>query len=112
MNINTAEYWDKVWGTEGAKTWRTYPASFDKIVQLIGTGKRVLDVGGGVGVLANHLKQAGNEARIVDISPVAVQIAKACFGITGSSTAVPPLREASNSCDYIVAKEMRGNEAS
>lgn len=104
-NINTAEHWDRAWGAEGAKTWRQYPACFEKIVEKIGSGKRVLDVGGGVGILSNRLKQAGNYPFIIDISLIAVQIAKACFDIDGLCAQVPPISFAGGGFDYLIATE-------
>ena len=104
MNINTKEHWDKVWLSEGANTWRRYPGCYDRIVDRIGPGQSVLDVGGGVGILSWYLKQAGCYPYIVDISPAAVMIAKTVRGIDGHVQQVPPL-EVMMPYDWLVATE-------
>ena len=91
MNINTAEYWDKTWAYEGTDTWRRYPSSFARIGRHIGTGQNVLELGGGVGILANWLQSRGNKVCIVDISPVAIRLAKKAFNVDGIVASVPPI---------------------
>lgn len=48
------------------------------VYQLVGTGKRVLDVGGATGNLGRLLTEAGNEVTVADYNPEAV--AKAAVG--------------------------------
>lgn len=103
-NINTAEHWDHAYLAEGANTWRRYHGCFSRIVDRIGPGQRVVDVGGGVGVLAHHLKQAGSYPFIIDISPVAIQIALKVYGIPGMTQKVPPLI-LTEYYDWLVATE-------
>lgn len=103
-NINTAEHWDKAYLAEGANTWRRYHGCFSRIVDRIGPGQQVVDVGGGVGVLAHHLKNAGSYPFIIDISPVAIQIASTVYDIPGMTQKVPPILLPAE-YDYLVATE-------
>jgi SAM-dependent methyltransferase len=74
------------------------------VVKRIGSDKRVLDIGGGVGVLAHKIKEAGSAPYVVDISPAAVQIAETVYGVPGEARAVPPL-DGLPEADYLVATE-------
>lgn len=104
-NVNTAEYWDRVWATEGASTWRKYPKTFAKILHYIGTGKKVLELGGGVGHFSTRIRQAGNEVFLIDISPLAIQIAKSVWEIDGVAAELPPIPLVGIAPDYIVGTE-------
>lgn len=108
MNINTAEHWNKAWAKEGAGTWRQYPECFTRIIGRIGTGKTVLDVGGGVGVLCGHLIDAGNFPYLVDISPVAIKLAEIIVGVKGHAADITTGKwiPDKQDFDYIVATEM------
>jgi ubiquinone/menaquinone biosynthesis C-methylase UbiE len=103
-DINTAEYWDKVWLTEGANTWRLYPKCFMTIATMIGKGKNVLELGGGVGILAQEIAKKGNHVYIIDISESAIEIAWKTRGIPGLAARMPPI-PTEKKYDYIVATE-------
>lgn len=103
-NINTKEHWDHAYLAEGANTWRRYQGCFSRIVNRVGPGQQVLDVGGGVGVLSHYLKQAGSFPFIVDISPVAIQIAQTVYDIPGRAQKVPPMKNII-AYDWLVATE-------
>jgi hypothetical protein len=79
-NLNTAEYWDQIYGEEGANTWRQYPELFQKITDLFERDSAVLELGCGVGVLGSKLTaEKGADYTGYDISQVAVDISKARF---------------------------------
>ena len=79
-NINTADYWDEIYGEEGPNTWRQYPAMFDKVVDHMPDNVRVLELGCGVGILGSRLTaQRQITYKGYDISPQAVKIAQARF---------------------------------
>jgi len=103
-NINTAEYWDQVYWAEGGNTWRRYPGCYSRIIDRIGPGQQVLDVGGGVGILCRLLQKSGCYPFLIDISPVAIQIAAAVYGVPGTVMKVPPMT-AILTYDWIVATE-------
>ena len=79
-NINSAHYWDQVYGQEGADTWRKYPEMFKYITGLIPFGNEVVELGCGVGILGSKLTA---ERRVgwkgYDISPAAVDMCAARF---------------------------------
>lgn len=79
-NINTADYWDAVYGEEGVNTWRRYPEMFGRIEDLFEDGSAIMELGCGVGILGSRLV-ARKRAYYVgyDISPVAVDMARARF---------------------------------
>lgn len=83
-DTNSAEHWNDIWiAEEGIKTWRTYPRTCREICAIIGTKQQVLEIGCGVGILAQHLHLCGNFVTGVDISPYAVNTMKFEFGIYG-----------------------------
>jgi ubiquinone/menaquinone biosynthesis C-methylase UbiE len=105
-NINTREYWNKIWETEGANTWRKYPATFRKICELIGKEKQsVLDMGCGTGLLARRIKEAGHDVIGIDISDKAIEIMRNTFQINGIAINVPPIPEMTDRIDVITASE-------
>lgn len=86
LNINTADYWDQVYGREGADTWRKYPEMFQKIYDEVQKGRYsgdelgIFELGCGVGILGSKLLAAGGcYWRGYDISPTAVDMCKARF---------------------------------
>ena len=104
--MNSRVYWNRKWAIEGAMTWRRYPECFKRICEKIGKGKKVIDFGGGVGILANELKQSGNEPYIVDISDMAIDIAWKVYEIPGEAMKVPPITlSVEQRFDYVVATE-------
>ena len=106
---NSARAWDAIWSSEGGvSTWRTYPASFQRVLKTVGTKKRILDIGCGVGILASELQQAGNDVTGVDISPFAIQEMQSFFPeITGkvADILLPPLPFEDKDFDWVVATE-------
>jgi len=79
-NINTPQYWDQVYGQEGADSWRKYPEMFQKIADNVERGATVVELGCGVGILGSKLT-AENKVSWVgyDLSPTAVEMCKARF---------------------------------
>lgn len=71
-NINTAEYWDEVHSKK--ETWRTYPTTFEMIVNEVGTYQCVLEYGCGTGILAEMLVKNNNGYYGIDISYEAVTL--------------------------------------
>jgi hypothetical protein len=79
-NINTEGYWNAVYGSEGADSWRKYPEMFNKVVEQIHSGTRVVELGCGVGILGSKLTaEKGVTYSGFDISQVGVEAAKARF---------------------------------
>lgn len=79
-NINTEHYWNDVYTNEGADSWRKYPEMFEKVVERVHNGTRVVELGCGVGILGSKLtaeKQV--DYRGFDISTVGVEAAKTRF---------------------------------
>jgi len=68
-NINSKEYWDKIYRHEGKDTWRVKKELNDFVLSKIKGS--VLELGCGVGILAKEIK---GEYLGLDISSVAVQI--------------------------------------
>ena len=102
---NDKIYWDRIWMREGSETWRQYPTAFNRICEIIGTGKDVLDVGCGVGILAKKIKDAGNHAFGFDISETAINEMDAKFGICGVAGKVPTIPWQDKAFDWTVATE-------
>lgn len=79
-NINTAAYWDQVYGREGADTWRKYPEMFQAVVDAVPHGAQVTELGCGVGILGSKLTAERNVYyKGYDLSPVSVDMAKSRF---------------------------------
>ncbi len=89
-NVNTADYWDQVYGAEGADNWRKYPEMFQKIRNVVlefsqrdvalAKYTAVTELGCGVGILGSKLT-AETSVRWLgfDLSPAAVDMCKARF---------------------------------
>jgi 2-polyprenyl-3-methyl-5-hydroxy-6-metoxy-1,4-benzoquinol methylase len=105
-NINTQEYWDKIWVVEGGiSTWRQYPITYNAIELFCGTGKRIADLGSGVGVLLKRLKKNYNSCYGVDISQSAVNLLQS-QGIAGKVASIPPIPLESEDFDVVVCCEL------
>jgi len=105
---NSALAWNAIWLDEnGIKTWRTYPTTFKVICGIVGIGNKVLEVGCGVGLLANKLKLSGNDVTGLDISPFAINTMKQEFGIDGiiHDARVLPLPFPDGAFDWVIATE-------
>lgn len=79
-NINTAKYWDQVYGQEGVDSWRKYEEMFQYVADVVDTGATVLELGCGVGILGSKLT-AEKQVKWYgyDLSQVAVDACKARF---------------------------------
>lgn len=78
-NINTADYWNQVYGQEGADSWRKYPEMFQAIVDAI-DGDTVVELGCGVGILGSKITaERGCYWKGYDISPAAVDMCQTRF---------------------------------
>lgn len=76
---NSAENWDTLWEREGQESWRgkVLDSVYARICELIPSGSKVLDIGGGVGIFAKRLRDEREcEVTIWDISPKAVEMAR------------------------------------
>ncbi|RMF85340.1 MAG: methyltransferase domain-containing protein [Nitrospinota bacterium] len=88
-NINTREYWNRIWQEEGLHTWRTYRFLFDRIVDLIPSQSRVIDLGCGIGVLLKRLQEEkGCICLGVDISDQAIALLQS-QGLSGIASPLP-----------------------
>jgi len=103
--INTREYWNDIWEKEGVTTWRQYPGVHDRILKEIGTGKRITDVGCGVGILLNKLKEADNFCFGMDISDKAIKKMWEVFEIPGMSVEFPRDTPSVMRRDFVIATE-------
>lgn len=73
MNINTAEYWNKVYESE--EDWRVYPKTFEFILDEIQSGSEVVEIGCGTGILGEMIHKKAYYVGY-DISKIAVQKAQ------------------------------------
>jgi 2-polyprenyl-3-methyl-5-hydroxy-6-metoxy-1,4-benzoquinol methylase len=99
-NINTKEYWDSIYQKEGGadKNWRDYPEKYEYIIKnILGdlqSDAKVLELGCGVGIFANHLKNIKPSIDYcgIDISQVAIdELHK--NGLKGGVQNIPPIEE-------------------
>ena len=107
-NINTPEHWDAKWedaGPDGAR-WCQFPNKFARICELIGRDKDVLDVGCGVGLLLEMLRDRnGCRCSGGDISPRAVEMAQA-KGLAAQVAKLPEIPLPDNRFDAAIATEL------
>lgn len=81
---NAADLWDQLWENESEESWRTQALArvYARVAVLVDTIKcddlRVMDIGGGVGVLAERLLELKRvaEVTVVDNSEVALNCAR------------------------------------
>jgi len=110
-NINTKEYWDKIYAQEGGvgKNWRRYPEKFsfivNKLLSDLSPDAKVLELGCGVGVFASQLKTKipSIEYLGLDISQTAIDELKKA-GLRGEVRNMPPINVAGE-VDAIVGLE-------
>jgi SAM-dependent methyltransferase len=82
-DANSPEKWDTLWQREGQESWRgqvletVYARVLELLFEQVPKGSKVLDVGGGVGIFAKQLRDKGCEVTVWDISPAAVEMARA-----------------------------------
>lgn len=111
---NAADLWDKLWAAEGDDTWRKEALSrvYTRIErQIKEEGARVLDVGGGIGILAERLRLSRRADVIVaDHSGAALDLAMAkgfqVMKIDLESAVAEQLHFLALSPAYIVATEV------
>jgi 2-polyprenyl-3-methyl-5-hydroxy-6-metoxy-1,4-benzoquinol methylase len=115
-NINTKEYWDSIYATEGGaeKNWRKYPEKFEYIARNLladtAPDAKVLELGCGVGIFAAQLKNLKPSIDYcgIDISQVAIdELYK--NGLKGSVGNLPgielPLEWIGSNVDVVVGLE-------
>lgn len=83
---NSPSNWDKLWEAEGRDTWRgqALSAVYERIIGLLpGVPGFVIDVGGGVGVLAHQIQEkTSHRVLLLEQSDVALETARQNF-VTG-----------------------------
>lgn len=106
-NINTPDYWDKIWEAEGENTWRDFANKYQYIISLVPQDARVLDIGCGVGLLLRKLKEAkpGIQGTGADISAKAVAFVEK-HGFAGVVGGFPTLPLAEGCFDVVLATEV------
>lgn len=104
-NINTKEYWNKIWEKEAGIVNRIQHELFENIRNVIGTNNKVLDIGAGNGLLAFTLQCEGNKISIVDISDFAVERMVSVYGFEGKVARVPPIPYKDKEFDFVIATE-------
>lgn len=83
MNVaseaNSVENWDRLWSEEGDDSWRQHALAevYDRIVQLCPAGARVVDLGGGRGLLGRRLV-AEKHCHVTVVDHSSVALAAAC----------------------------------
>lgn len=105
QNINTSDYWDKIWKNEGSETWRIYPETNKRILEIIGSNKEVLEVGCGVGILLKQIMNNQNKVTGIDISSFAVSLLEK-EGMRGIQSVLPSIPLEDNSFDIVVGTEI------
>ena len=77
-NINTQEYWDKVYSAEVENNyeWRTYPTIFGKILDFIDPHETVAEFGCGTGILGKQITEKCKYYVGYDISEYATTVAR------------------------------------
>lgn len=81
-NVNTAHYWDGVYGAEGFSSWRTYEKMHNYILDILNTfaTDSVLELGCGPGILGQKITATRPCSWIgMDLSEVAVAQCKARY---------------------------------
>lgn len=107
-NINTADYWDARYKdpTTASRLVFKCPNKFGRIVDSVEHGARVLDVGCGIGILLDLLRERKNcECTGVDISPYAIEVLRA-KGHRGAASKLPVIPYGDSSFDCVIATEL------
>lgn len=108
FNINTQKHWDQIWSKEKyiPNSHRFYPKASIQIISLVPLESKVVDIGCGIGILLEKLK---NEKRCagfgIDISKEAIKAIRE-KGFLGVSAKVPPIPLPANSFDIATATEL------
>lgn len=107
LNKNSREYWENVWDRHIRQTpeFRFYRNKYDRITSLVPENSRVLDIGCGMGILMERLK---NEKKCsvtgIDISWVAAKYVKS-KNMTAIIAKMPPIPVADGMFDVVIATE-------
>jgi glycosyltransferase involved in cell wall biosynthesis len=75
-DANAPDLWDRIWRHDGEAEWRRRALAevYARVCRLVPERSKVLDVGGGVGVLARRLRdERGCDCVVVDQSPEAAR---------------------------------------
>jgi len=111
-NINTKEYWDRIYKAEGGlKTWRDYPGKYGfvskKLLKDLPETAKVLELGCGVGVFAALLQKDHPKFEMfgIDISEYAIDCLKS-LKIGGEVAKIPPINQPDKSWDTVVGLEL------
>lgn len=89
MSVHDVRHWDRVWtGDPVEKTWYQ-PSPRTSLALLesagLGSGRSLVDVGGGASTLVDHLLEAGwHDVTVVDIAEGSLQAARDRLGPTAS----------------------------
>jgi glycosyltransferase involved in cell wall biosynthesis len=75
VEANSPEEWDRIWSDPEQAKWRgeALREVYDRIESLVPRGARVIDLGGGVGILAKRLHSSGSNVEVWDHSWKAVK---------------------------------------
>jgi tetratricopeptide (TPR) repeat protein len=104
VNHNAPDLWDRIWREEGEESWRGRALAevYTRVCQLVPESSRVVDVGGGIGLLARRLQDEKKcECTVIDHSKEACELA--CRA--GVSAVLSPF-----SRDYIEALQIWSHE--
>lgn len=105
---NSVSRWHELWGAEGTDTWRKDALSeiYDRISQLAPRGKDVVDLGGGVGILAKKLQDEKDcKVAVVEHNDAAIHKARE-QGLTAVFGDLEGGRTPYDEVDVVVATEV------
>jgi ubiquinone/menaquinone biosynthesis C-methylase UbiE len=106
FNANTKRYWNRIWRYEGISQYRTYPQLFSKIISIVSANSKVLDIGCGVGILLNRLKNEKScDCCGIDVSNYAISIIEK-NGMSGKVATLPNIPFDNETFDVVTATEI------
>lgn len=103
-NLNTREHWDQRFFSGTYQENMDTKKVFDKIIDLVDPGQRVLEIGCATGYLLKRLREE-KRARVcgMDISPVVIENLRRT-GIPGRCACLPEIPFEDQTFDAVVAK--------
>jgi len=101
---NSPEYWDAVFAQEGENSFRLYPRTAREILARLPAQSRVVEFGGGPGIMAKTLQVAGHYVVMFDHSIVAVNQARA-RGVENAFVASIPEEVPDLDADFVMMAE-------